>query len=131
MDVNELFPSKYLSGKDLKGRTVTARISRISSVSMPDRESGGRTKKHVLYFAGKDKGVVLKRTTAMQIAEALGTPETDNWVGKYVELFPVTIDAFGAQHCVVNFRRATKAPATPAPQVNTETGEVLDGQPPE
>lgn len=124
MNVNDMFPSKYLNGNDLKGRSVTARISRIASVTMPDRETHTRVKKHVLYFAGKDRGVVLKRTTAMQIAEALGTPETDRWVGQYVELYPATIDAFGATHCVVNFRRATKIPQAPAPTVNTDTGEI-------
>lgn len=127
MNVNDMFPSKYLSGNDLQGRSVVARISRLASVSMPDRESGGRVKKHVMYFAGKERGVVLKRTTALQIAQALGTPETDQWVGKYIEMFPVTIDAFGAQHCVVNFRRAARVPQAPA--ADPATGEIQgDGQ---
>lgn len=128
MNVNDMFPSKYLSGHDLKGRNVTARISRIASVSMPSRETKGRETKHVMYFAGKDRGVILKRTTAMQLAEALGTPETNDWIGKWVELYPANVEAFGAVHCVVNFRRATKIPqptATP-PAADPDTGEIND-----
>lgn len=146
MDIKKMFPNKYLSGDDLGGRSLSVKIARITSEEMPakrdyadDADDAGKPAletKWVIYFDGKNAGRVLNKTVAGQIAEALGEPDTDKWIGRWVDVYPVWIRAFGKRKNVVHFRRATKIPAEkPAPAavavVDAATGEVLtNGQPP-
>lgn len=90
MNINEAFPSKYLKASDIpeEGRTVT--ISRV------DEEEVGRDKevRPILFFEGVEKGVVLNKTNATNIAKLYG-PETDDWVGKKVLLGTAWVDFQG------------------------------------
>lgn len=81
MNVNESFPSKYLKASDLKGARVRVMISKVVE------EEVGDGKKPVVYFAGKQKGLVANKTNAMIIASAYG-PETDAWEGAEIDLYP-------------------------------------------
>jgi hypothetical protein len=78
--INDLYPSTYLKAADLKGKTVKAVIDRL------EVEEVGDGNKPVLYFEGKDRGIVLNKTNALTLQEAYGD-ETDDWTGKGVELF--------------------------------------------
>lgn len=83
MNVNSAFPSKYLKASDLGTAQPTVIIDHVSI------EEVGRDKdsRPVIYFAGKEKGVVLNRTNAKKIAELVGSPETDEWAGFAVRLY--------------------------------------------
>jgi hypothetical protein len=48
---------------------------------------GGKEKKPVVYFEGKDLGLVLNRTNADSITAILGTDETEHWLGKRIGLW--------------------------------------------
>jgi len=54
----------------------------------------GDDTKLVLYFAGKEKGLVLNKTNANNIAAIYGT-DTDGWVGKSVVLVEALVDFQG------------------------------------
>ncbi len=84
MNINEAFPSKYLSAKagDLKGQRHTLTIARIA------REDG--IDKPILYFHNAKKGLALNKTNAMMIAHLYG-PETDGWIGKQIELYEAQV----------------------------------------
>ena len=87
MDINGAFPSKYLKASDLAGQTVTVTISDIVVETVGQGED--QTDKPIVYFAGKEKGVVLNVTNSKAIAKAYGD-ETDEWVGKPIEVYPDT-----------------------------------------
>ena len=91
-NINEAFPSKFLKASDLQGRTVTVVIERVEFEPVGQ----DRQMKPVVYFEGKDKGMVLNKTNAMTIAQMFG-PETDNWNGGTIEVFPAFVDYQGKQ----------------------------------
>lgn len=90
MDINSSFPSNYLKAADLQNKTVKLTIRTVIEEKM------GSDIRPVLYFQGKDKGMVLNKTNAMTIAQMFG-PETDNWNGGTIEVFPAFVDYQGKQ----------------------------------
>jgi hypothetical protein len=83
MNVNSLFPSKYVAAGDLMGQDVAVVISGIKQEEVGEDEK----RLPVLYFVGMKKGMVLNRTNAKRIAELYGA-ETDAWIGKTITLYP-------------------------------------------
>jgi hypothetical protein len=88
MNINDQFPSKFLKAADLDGKNILVTIKDCMV------ETIGEDKRPVLYFAGKDKGVVLNKTNATNISEAYG-PDTDEWTGKKVVLYTAYVDFQG------------------------------------
>ena len=84
MNINEQFPSKWLKAADLQNRRVTVEIDHVLLENM----EGDGGSKPVLYFRGKQKGLVINKTNAAAIAMLYGD-ETDGWTGKTIELFSV------------------------------------------
>lgn len=84
MNIGAAFPSKYLKAANIpEDQPVTVRIDRVEQEDVGDK--GKKEVKPVLYFIGKDKGMVLNKTNARVLETAYGA-ETDDWHGK-----PVTI----------------------------------------
>jgi len=81
MNINESFPSQYLKAGDLQGHSVAVSIEKVGE------ETVGEDLKPVVYFNGKDKGLVLNKTNAMTIAARYG-PETEGWANAEIELYP-------------------------------------------
>jgi len=75
----DIFPSKYIKADDLKGRDVPVTISHA------EMEKLGDDQRLVLYFQGKDKGMVCNKTNFGRIAYLYGD-ETDEWEGKPIML---------------------------------------------
>ena len=88
MRVSAAFPSNYLKAADLQGREVNVRIARILM------EDIGDDHKPVIYFQGKEKGLVLNKTNANNIALIYGD-ETDNWINQVITLFSAWVDFQG------------------------------------
>lgn len=81
MRISQAFPSKWLKAEDIgQGRKVRCCIDRIEMETIADED------KLVLYFVGKNKGMVLNKTNAGRISVAYGD-ETDGWEGKELFLF--------------------------------------------
>jgi hypothetical protein len=86
MRISGAFPSKYLKAADIPdGKFVPVVISHVDH-----EDVGGKNDpedhKPVLYFQGKQKGMVLNRTNAETISAQYGD-ETDEWSGKQVMLY--------------------------------------------
>jgi hypothetical protein len=79
MNINEAFPSKYLKASDLQGGTVTVKIDRV------EMEMMGDDRKMVVYFQGKQKGLVTNKTNANNIAALYGD-DTDDWTRSEIML---------------------------------------------
>jgi hypothetical protein len=77
-----LFPSKYLRASDLNGKEVGVQISAVALEPVGQDKS----MKAVVYFANKQKGMVLNATNYDRLAEKFGD-ETDDWGGKDLVLF--------------------------------------------
>lgn len=110
MNINQAFPSKYLSAPDLQGRDVTVTVSHIVN------EKVGDDVKPILYFQGKEKGVVLNKTNAMTICGMYG-PETDGWSGRQVTLITVWTDFQGKPVQAIRIKPTFPNPQA-APQQN-------------
>jgi hypothetical protein len=101
-NINDAFPSKYLKANDLKGNRVSVTMSHV------DYETIAEERKAVLFFRGKEKGLVLNKTNASMIVELTGTTETDDWAGHRVVLYPTRVDYQGKR---VDAIRIDAAPA--------------------
>lgn len=88
MKISEEFPSQYLKAADLGGREIRVTMGRV------ERETIGTDKKLVLYFKGKEKGLVLNKTNANTIGDGYGD-DTDEWFDQPVVLFSVKTDYQG------------------------------------
>lgn len=130
MDINQSFPSAYLKASDLGTSQPVVTIERV------EQEPVGREKemKAILYFEGKDKGVVLNKTNARKIIELVGSSETDDWAGFKIRLFATTTE-FGGEtvECIrvkaappAGPRKPTAKPTPePEPPVDIEDDDLI------
>lgn len=82
-NINDAFPSKYLKASDIEGATPIVTLDHVAF------EPVGRNRemKAVLYFRGKEKGLVLNKTNAVKLTELTGSAETNDWAGARVMLY--------------------------------------------
>lgn len=93
MDISKVYNSggDYLKAEDLGGKMVSLTIDSIDVKDFARDDDDKKQPKLVLSFVGKEKQFVLNKTNATTIAEALGTPDTDNWTGKEIKIFPTKV----------------------------------------
>lgn len=126
MRIDTAFPSKYLKASDLNGRTA---VVKIANVRMEEVEKG--KDKPILYFVGKDKGMVLNKATSTTITMLYG-PETDDWTGSPLELFVALVDFQGKQTEAIRVRaprpsgQPRQAQQEPPPPPPSERGDFDD-----
>lgn len=94
MHVDLMFPSLYLKAADFMGKAVTKTISRVRTEKMRMKDNT-ISMKYVIEFEDTEKMLVLNKTNAQAIAEALGEKRAAHWPGHQVTLYPTTCDAFG------------------------------------
>ena len=88
MKINEVFPSKYLKASDLQDREIAVTMAHV------ELDKLGDDTRPVLYFKGKEKGLVLNKTNANNIASRYGD-DTDEWFGHQIILYPAMVDFQG------------------------------------
>jgi hypothetical protein len=88
MKISDAFPSNYLKATDLQDRNV------IVSINYVKMDKIGEDDKPVLFFVGKEKGMVLNKTNANNIAAIYGD-DTQAWRDKEIVLFPAMVDFQG------------------------------------
>ena len=105
MNINDLFPSKYLRASDLGDRQFHVTMAGLRTEQMPKQGKKGQTEqKAILFFRGTEKGLILSATNARTIAELHG-PETNDWPGKRITLYvEFNVEAFGKKYNVVRVR---------------------------
>ena len=83
----------FIYAFDLNGKDVTVTIRKVVQGELTS--TGGRkTKKPVVYFEGKEKGLALNSTNAKTIASLYGN-YVEKWAGQSVTLFPTTTQMGG------------------------------------
>jgi hypothetical protein len=112
-NIDNAFPSKYLKAADLGGRDVVVQIDRV------EIEPVGRQKeiKPVLYFVGKEKGLILNKTNSSKIKGIIGSPETDDWSGCKIKLYATETEFEGETVDTIRVKAAgpTEKPVAPKP----------------
>jgi hypothetical protein len=90
-NINEAFPSNYLKASDIRGVMPIVTIDHVAF------EPVGRQRemKAVVYFKGKQKGIILNKTNATKITEIAGSQETDDWDGTRIMLFATETEFSG------------------------------------
>lgn len=104
-NINEAFPSNFLKASDIHGATPIVTISHVNF------EPVGRNKemKAVVYFRGKEKGLVLNKTNATKITQIAGSAQTEDWDGVRIMLYATETEFAGETvECV----RVKSVPAT-------------------
>ncbi len=111
-NIHDAFPSNYLKASDLQGSQPVVTIDRVE-VEPVGRQ---REMKPVLYFLGKEKGMVLNKTNATKIAQLVGSPNTEEWHGMRVRLFSTMVEFSGDQVEAVRVKAAPPQAARPVQQ---------------
>jgi hypothetical protein len=118
-NINEAFPSNYLKASDLKGRSIVVTIDRV------EFEAVGQKKelKPVIYFIGKEKGIVLNKTNAMKIMQLTESPVTEEWKGFAIQIYPSettfqgdVVDCIRMKGAPVGAKKPTPVPPPPEPE---------------
>lgn len=109
MNIDSAFPSNYLKASDLGDKQPIVTIDRI------EVEPIGRDKeiKPVIYFQGKEKGLVLNKTNAKKIAELTGSKDTDDWTGCQVRIYATETEFGGETVECIRVKAATAAKVKP------------------
>ena len=76
--------SNYLKASDIKGATPTVNIVRSEIINFT-KDGKPDEQKPAIFFAGKEKGVVLNKTNTRGLIAAFGS-DSEAWVNKDVML---------------------------------------------
>jgi hypothetical protein len=126
MRTSEAFPSKYLRAADLNGAEPTVTIDRVEAETLNDKLA------LVVYFKGKEAGLVLNKTNARSIEALTGSDETDDWPGTRLKLIVMKVEFQGKRVPAIRIdapekapKTASKRPVKPAPPVLDDDDEDL------
>lgn len=107
--INEMIPSKWLKFSDLKGRTHEVVIDKIVTEEVGQQ----REQKWIMYFVGKQKGMVLN-PTKIKVMNSLHGPHTDGWIGKAISISPGKTPFKGDIVDCINVAASLNAKTAPA-----------------
>lgn len=109
INIDDVFSSKYLKASDLvdedgNPKDFTVTISEAWVEEFEDRKTGTKQKKIGLAFRGAKKGMLLNITNARRISQLLGSPRTQDWVGKRITLYQTEVDFQGEMKPAIRVR---------------------------
>jgi len=88
-DFNKMFDeSPYAAAHDLTGDVIVEVVKVVPGELTG--EGGIKSKKPLLYLKGKKKPWAACKTDCRRIAKMSGSPNTDDWTGMRVTLYPTT-----------------------------------------
>ncbi len=123
--INDAFPSNYLKASDIKGVEPVVAIDRVAF------EPVGRQRdmKAILYFKGKEKGLVLNKTNATKITQLAGTNMTESWDGLRIKLYATETEYAGDTVECIRIKAApanSARPVAPPPPPPVEHDDITD-----
>ena len=130
MNINDFATGgKTLKAADLQGRTLQVTI--LDCTAMEFNEKGTMVQKPVLWFQGKEKGLVLNVTKRQLLTEAYGA-ETDYWRGKRVSLRPTKTSYEGKIVDAIELMPISMQPHAPQQHAPVAIAQVYEpaGAPP-
>jgi hypothetical protein len=119
-NINDVFVGKFLKAHELYGKRPTVTIDRV----VFEPVGRAREMKAVVYFRGKDKGLILNRTNAKSVVALAGSPLTEDWPGIALTLY-ATSATFGEEaYDVIRIQAPTNG--RPAPRIVPPPIDELD-----
>ena len=120
--ISDMFPSKFLKAADLPGRSV---VCEMSHVLPTDVTGSGKPDdvKPVLFFLGKQKGLVLNKINGTMIEEGYG--DIEDWAGKSIELYESEAEFQGKRVPCIRVRCVQSAHTEPVQQPAAPASEVI------
>ena len=109
MEIDSLFPSKYLRGSDLQGHAVSCQIERVIVEKFFNQENRNEEEKLVVFFSGKSKGLILGKSMAYTFAEICHSKNTDTWPSHEVILYSEKRLVYGVEKDVIRVRAKAEA----------------------
>jgi hypothetical protein len=85
----DAFKSNYIKTEDLQGREHLLTIDTVEIGSVNNQETGKPEDKAIIFFKGKNKGMVLNVTNWDTLEEMYGE-DSDDWQGCPMILYPTT-----------------------------------------
>lgn len=124
MNINDMKESRYVR-KDDVGDGVIVTITGLTEENLA-MENQPPEMKWVVHFKENIKPLVMNSTNAQLCAKALGSPETDDWIGKQIILFNDPNVSFGGKLTGgVRIRKnQQQAPVPVAPAANTLNDDI-------
>jgi hypothetical protein len=93
-DFRTMYDRDFIFHYDLGGRDVTVTIDHVKQGELTGT-GGKKSKKPVVYFEGKDRGLAICKTNGNTIASLYGA-DVREWKGKRITLYP-TKTMFGGK----------------------------------
>ncbi len=94
-DYGSVFTGKFLASPDIGDREVTVTIEKIVKEIVEDELKGPRPR-WVIYFVGKEKGLLANRTNCTLIAALCDSRLTEKWVGHAITIAALDVK-FGGE----------------------------------
>lgn len=101
--VNQYFPSKYLTGDDVAGAHVPVVIKEYKLEQVKNPKKGTTQTRLLLYFDGKDKGLIVAKTRANELKILFGDNPKD-LIGKEIMLYTKKEKSFGQVKNIIHIR---------------------------
>jgi len=86
VNIQTVFPSKWLDPDDLATRRITVEIEAATMEEIYNRQTNAKEKKLALSFKRATKMMLLNKTQAFAIAQICQSEDTDGWIGKSITL---------------------------------------------
>jgi hypothetical protein len=118
MNILDYYPSDYLRAADLHGKSPVVTILRVSE----DEVGANRDLKPIIFFEGKDKGLILNKTNSTSLADMFGG-ETENWIGERITLFETSVSYQGKTVPAIRIRMAPRGRAAEAANAAIERAQ--------
>jgi hypothetical protein len=119
-NINTMMPSKYLKKEDVpQPALVTIRSFTRDNVA---QQNEPEERKWIMHFDEFPVGMVLNSTNLQLAAQAMGSDETDDWIGKKIVIYTDPNVSFGGKLIGGLRLRAPRKnkPAPPPPPVEVE-----------
>ena len=86
--VSELYPSRFITNKDLNKKSYELVISEVKIEKMRSKFTNKDEWKAVVYFENTKKGLVLNKGQAFSLENIAGSGVFENWNKSKVQLVP-------------------------------------------
>lgn len=86
MNIETVYPSRWLDTDDLGARRVTVEIVAATMEEVFNRQTNAKETKLAISFKNATKMMILNKTQAFAIATIAGSNDTDNWPGHRITL---------------------------------------------
>lgn len=126
-DYRTMFDRDYIGHFDLMGKDVTVTISKVLGGELT-AIGGRKSKKPIVYFNGKEKGLICNKTNSKTIAAMYGN-YVESWVGKRITLYVSTTrnpDGGGEIECIRIRPQVPKAAQAKADAEATDSAATDD-----